>query len=257
MTPASSAQALPPAYWGKPSGLGCLDRVVADVFREGYSHHITRLMVLGNLATLLDVSPRALTDWFWFAYVDAYDWVVEPNVLAMATYGAGDLMTTKPYISGSAYLDRMSDYCASCRFDPKSTCPVTRLYWAFLGRHEAQLAGNQRIAMPLRSLAKRSPEERARDARVFEWVSHALEQRRRGYARAMVGQLGTPDPGLEAAVRCRPEPALSSLDVSRRCARLGSDRRSLYPSDARASPRVREGGTREGCAGRQSRVLAG
>jgi deoxyribodipyrimidine photolyase-related protein len=165
---------LPNAYWGKRSGLACLDHVVADVFREGYSHHITRLMVLGNLATLLDVSPRALTDWFWFAYVDAYDWVVEPNVLAMATFGAGELMTTKPYVAGSAYIDRMGDYCGACRFSPGSTCPITRLYWAFLGRHEAALAGNVRIAMPLRSLAKRSADERARDARVFDWVSRSL-----------------------------------------------------------------------------------
>ena len=169
-------RSLPQAYWGKPSGLGCLDHVVADVFREGYSHHITRLMVLGNLATLLDVSPRALTDWFWFAYVDAYDWVVEPNVLAMATFGAGDLMTTKPYVAGSAYIHRMSDYCGGCGFDPKSTCPITRLYWAFLGRHEAQLSGNMRMAMPLRSLEKRAPEERARDGRVFDWVSETLAQ---------------------------------------------------------------------------------
>ena len=105
-----------------------LDRVVADVWRDGYSHHITRLMVLGNLATLLGVSPRELTDWFWVAYTDAYDWVVEPNVLAMATYGTGELMTTKPYVAGSAYIHRMSDYCRQCRFDPATDCPVLRRF---------------------------------------------------------------------------------------------------------------------------------
>lgn len=56
----------------------------------------------------------------------------EPNVIAMATYGVGDLMTTKPYVSGAAYIDRMSDYCRGCRFDPKSDCPLTPIYWAFL-----------------------------------------------------------------------------------------------------------------------------
>lgn len=71
---------VPKAYWGAPSGLRCLDEVVQGVWDEGYSHHITRLMVLSNIAMLLDVAPRALTDWFWVAYVDAYDWVVEPNV---------------------------------------------------------------------------------------------------------------------------------------------------------------------------------
>lgn len=159
---------LPAAFWGAESGLNCLDTVVRDVWRDGWSHHITRLMVLANIATLLDVDPRELTDWFWVAYVDAYDWVVEPNVLGMGTFAVGDVMTTKPYIAGSAYVDRMSDYCATCRFTPGKDCPLTSLYWAFLARHEGQLAGNQRMLMPLRSLAKRPAEKLAQDAAVFE-----------------------------------------------------------------------------------------
>jgi len=103
---------LPPAFWGVTSGLRCLDHVVAQVWEEGYTHHIPRLMVLANLATLLDVKPRELTDWFWVAFTDAYDWVVEPNVIGMGTFGAGDLMTTKPYVCGAAYLDRMGDFCS-------------------------------------------------------------------------------------------------------------------------------------------------
>jgi deoxyribodipyrimidine photolyase-related protein len=165
---------LPAAYWGTPSGLACLDHVVSDVWREAYSHHITRLMVLGNLATLLDVSPRQLTDWFWVAYTDAYDWVVEPNVLGMATFAAGDIMTTKPYVAGAAYLDRMGDSCASCRFHPKKSCPITPLYWAFLGRHAERLADNQRMAVPLAALRKRPAARRAADATTFERVSAAL-----------------------------------------------------------------------------------
>ena len=95
---------LPATFWGQPSGLACLDHVVAEVWREGYSHHINRLMVLANIATLIDISPRELSDWFWVAYTDAYDWVVEPNVLGMGTFALGDLMTTKPYIAGSNYI---------------------------------------------------------------------------------------------------------------------------------------------------------
>lgn len=167
-------RALPPAYWGERSGLHCLDSVVADVWREGWSHHITRLMVLSNLATLLDLEPRELTDWFWVAYIDAFDWVVEPNVLAMGTYGVGGLMTTKPYVSGAAYIARMSDYCKGCRFDPASTCPITPLYWAFLARNAEKLGQSARMDMPLRSVAKRSPAQRARDAEVFERVSSTL-----------------------------------------------------------------------------------
>jgi deoxyribodipyrimidine photolyase-related protein len=172
--PLGRAHPLPPAYWGTPSGLRCLDEAVASVWGEGWTHHIPRLMVLSNLATLLDYDPRALSDWFWVGFVDAYDWVVEPNVLGMGTFAAGDVMTTKPYIAGSAYIHRMSDYCGGCAFDPKKTCPITRLYWAFLARHREALDPVDRIRMPLRSVDKRDPAERARDAAVFEAVRATL-----------------------------------------------------------------------------------
>ncbi len=165
---------VPAAFWGAASGLRCLDTVVASVWEEAYSHHITRLMVLGNLATLLDISPRALTDWFWVAYQDAYDWVVEPNVLGMGTFAVGPLMTTKPYVSGAAYIHKMSDYCGGCAFDPKKTCPITRLYWQFLWRHRETLAGNPRIALQLGSAKKRAAARRKVDRQTFERVWDAL-----------------------------------------------------------------------------------
>jgi deoxyribodipyrimidine photolyase-related protein len=165
---------LPPAFWGTPSGLHCVDHVVEEVWRTGYGHHITRLMVLSNLATLLGLNPREVTDWFWVAYVDAYDWVVEPNVLGMGTFALGDLFVTKPYVSGAAYIHKMSDYCADCSFSPKKDCPITSLYWDFLARNRDALEGNPRVAMPLRSLEKRSPEKRAGDRSVYDWVVSTL-----------------------------------------------------------------------------------
>jgi deoxyribodipyrimidine photolyase-related protein len=170
---------LPPAYWGgvyggSASGLACLDHEVASVWRTGYGHHITRLMVLANVATLLGVRPRELTDWFWCAYTDAYDWVVEPNVLGMGTFAVGELMTTKPYVSGAPYVARQSDHCGACAFDPKKDCPLTPLYWDFLARNAHELAGNQRIALPLRSLAKRTQAQRARDAALADLVRRRL-----------------------------------------------------------------------------------
>ncbi len=165
---------LPAAFWGTQSGLHCLDTVIADVWSESYSHHITRLMILSNLGTLLDIKPRELTDWFWVAYHDAYDWVVEPNVLGMGTFATGDIMTTKPYVSGAAYIDRMSDYCGSCRFHPKKDCPVTHLYWAFLARKEKLLAKNHRVRPVMASLGRRSDEKRKEDARVYEKVRGRL-----------------------------------------------------------------------------------
>lgn len=174
-----AAQPLPPAYWGKSSGLHCLDSVVRSVFETGYSHHITRLMVLSNLATLLGVSPRDLTDWFWVMYTDAFDWVVEPNVLAMGTFGVGDLMTTKPYVSGAAYIDRMSDYCSECAFDPRVDCPITAFYWAFLERNEKRLRANPRMRLPLASLRKRGEDRRRSDRLVAEWAAGQLQDGRR------------------------------------------------------------------------------
>ncbi len=175
---------LPAAYWpaswgGAPSGLRCLDNVVDDVWAEAYSHHITRLMVLSNIATLLDVSPRALTDWFWVAYADAFDWVVEPNVLGMGTFGAGDVMTTKPYVAGSAYIAKMSDHCGPCAFHPKKApdeggCPLTSLYWAFLARHRDVLSGIDRMKLPMAALAKRSAALQTRDAEVFSITRAAV-----------------------------------------------------------------------------------
>jgi deoxyribodipyrimidine photolyase-related protein len=155
---------LPAVYWGARSGLHCVDTVVAQVLAEGWSHHITRLMVLSNLATLCGFSPRALTDWFWIAYIDAYDWVVETNVLGMATYADGGLTATKPYVSGAAYIHRMSNYCGPCQYDPKKStgpgsCTFTALYWTFLERNRPVLGNNFRLQMPYRTLAKKSASE--------------------------------------------------------------------------------------------------
>lgn len=169
---------LPAVYWGVPSGLHCMDSVVSQVIQEGWSHHITRLMVLSNLANLCGFSPRELTDWFWFAYVDAYDWVVETNVLGMATYADGGLTATKPYVSGAAYINRMSNFCGHCQYDPKKStgpgsCPFTSLYWTFLERNEAVLRNNFRMQMPYNTLRKKKPEELVQlRARAAEAIAH-------------------------------------------------------------------------------------
>ncbi len=182
-----ATRALPAAYWGVKSGLHCLDTVVGQVMQEGWSHHITRLMVLSNLATLCGYSPRELTDWFWFGYVDAYDWVVEPNVLGMSTYGDGGLTATKPYVSGAAYINRMSNYCGHCQYDPKKStgpgsCPFTALYWTFLERNEDVLGRNIRLAMPYNTLRKKSAAERkALRERADEAIGALDAQPRPGY----------------------------------------------------------------------------
>ena len=182
-----AALPLPAVYWGVKSGLHCMDTVVAQVIQEGWSHHITRLMVLSNLANLCGFSPRELTDWFWFGYVDAYDWVVETNVLGMATYADGGLTATKPYVSGAAYINRMSNFCGHCQYDPKKSigpgsCPFTSLYWTFLERNEEVLSGNFRMQMPYNTLHKKSASELVQlRARADEAIAHLQSFKRPKY----------------------------------------------------------------------------
>jgi deoxyribodipyrimidine photolyase-related protein len=108
-------------------------------------------MVLANFATLWGVEPRALNDWFHATYVDAYHWVTTPNVIEMGQYGYG-VFATKPYVSSANYVDRMSDYCADCRYDPSAdtgedACPFNALYWDFLDRNEERMRSNHRMGL--------------------------------------------------------------------------------------------------------------
>ena len=169
-----SEESLPPVYWGKTSGLFCLDHAVTEVIEDAHSHHINRLMVLSNWGSLLDVSPRELTDWFWVMFEDAYDWVVEPNVLGMGTYALGTLMMTKPYVSGSAYIHKMSSYCDQCEFNPKRDCPMTNLYWRYLNKHGGHFARNQRMSLVMASLRRRGEEKHRHDELVFQTIRLAL-----------------------------------------------------------------------------------
>ena len=103
-------------------------------------HHIPRLMILGSYAMQRGWSPAQVTDWLHRAFVDGYDWVMVPNVVGMSQHADGGVMATKPYTSGGAYLDRMTDHCGPCRFNPKvrvgeDACPFTAGYWWFLDRN--------------------------------------------------------------------------------------------------------------------------
>ncbi|MDE0882129.1 MAG: cryptochrome/photolyase family protein [Myxococcota bacterium] len=171
-----AALPLPPAFWGVASGFNCLDQTVAEVLETGYTHHINRLMILSNWAMLIGASPRDLTDWFWVMFTDAYDWVVEPNVLGMGSFAASDIMSTKPYISGSAYLKRMSDYCSDCAFQPGVDCPMTSMYWNFLNRHQERLGSNPRMKLALTAASRRTDDQKRHEELVFYSVQDALTQ---------------------------------------------------------------------------------
>jgi deoxyribodipyrimidine photolyase-related protein len=161
----AAKEPLPAWYWSGDVPMACLRDAIGQTLRLGYAHHIQRLMVTGLYALLLGVEPRRVHEWYLAVYVDAVEWVELPNTLGMSQYADGGIMASKPYVATGKYIQRMSNACAGCRFNPaKATgpdaCPFTTLYWDFLLRHERLLARNQRMALQVKNLARLKSGER-------------------------------------------------------------------------------------------------
>ena len=166
---------LPPVYTGAATEMRCVASTLGALHDHGWTHHIQRLMVLGNLSLLAGVEPWALTDWMWAGFVDGAEWVMLPNVIGMALHADGGRMATKPYAASGAYIDRMSDHCGDCRFDRKArvgedACPFTTLYWDFLDRHRDRFVRNPRVARQVHAADRLGdlPAVRARAAEVLD-----------------------------------------------------------------------------------------
>ncbi len=163
---------LPPAFTGAaPTEMRCLRACLDGIEERAYSHHIQRLMVLGNLALLAGVDPWAMTRWMWASFIDGAEWVMLPNVIGMALHADGGRMATKPYAAGGNYIDRMSDSCGGCRFDRKrrvgdDACPFTTLYWDFLLRHEERFGKNPRMARQVASARRLADADAVRERAV-------------------------------------------------------------------------------------------
>jgi deoxyribodipyrimidine photolyase-related protein len=161
-----ASQPLPAWYWTGDTPMRCLADAIGQTLQHGYAHHIQRLMVTGLYALLLGVEPQQVHAWYLAVYVDAVEWVELPNVLGMSQYADGGVMASKPYAATGKYIERMSPLCEGCRFKPAQrtgarACPFTTLYWDFLMRHEARLAGNARMALQARNVARLAPAEKA------------------------------------------------------------------------------------------------
>jgi deoxyribodipyrimidine photolyase-related protein len=156
---------LPAALWGEHIDLNCVKQCVDDTRKNAYSHHIQRLMVLGNFLLLTGVDPKDVNEWYLSVYADAYEWVEMPNVNGMAIFSDGGQIASKPYAASGAYINRMSDYCGSCRYSvtekhgPKA-CPFNYLYWNFFLTHKNKLKGNQRLSMVYRNIERMDSKKR-------------------------------------------------------------------------------------------------
>lgn len=150
---------LPDLFWGKKTAMFCLGEVVNQTKIHAYSHHIQRLMVSGNFALLAALNPHEVHQWYLAVYSDAFEWVEMPNTLGMALHADGGIMASKPYAASGKYINRMSNFCKSCKFDPNLTigenaCPLNSLYWNFLYCNKDKLQANQRMKFAYLNLAR-------------------------------------------------------------------------------------------------------
>jgi deoxyribodipyrimidine photolyase-related protein len=156
---------LPAFFWSGGTSMNCLRHVLGRVLQDGFTHHIERLMVLSNFCLLAEIDPKHVFDWFSSLFIDAYDWVMVPNVYGMGLYADGGHVGTKPYIASANYINKMSDFCKDCEFNHRKrvgegACPFNFLYWHFLIKHEKELKNNYRMARMLYNLKYLDEEER-------------------------------------------------------------------------------------------------
>lgn len=141
---------LPKEFYTAQTNILPVDNTIKKIIKYAYSHHIERLMVLGNYMLLNQIHPNHVYNWFMEMHIDAYDWVMTPNIYGMSQYADGGLMATKPYISSSKYICKMSDYSKG------EWCQIwDDLFWSFLKKHKVKLAKNPRMALLLKYVDKK------------------------------------------------------------------------------------------------------
>ena len=167
---------LPAWFWTGEVDMKCMNVTINQSLDTAYAHHIQRLMIVGNFSLLAGLDPRDVHLWYLGIYIDALEWVEVPNTIGMSQYADGGILATKPYVSSSAYINRMSDYCKSCKYQRKEkhgaqSCPFDTLYWDFLITHRKAFKNNPRMAMMLKNIDRKTESEmvkiaaRARDLR--------------------------------------------------------------------------------------------
>ncbi|TGD74861.1 cryptochrome/photolyase family protein [Mangrovimicrobium sediminis] len=173
-------RALPAWFWTGETRMNCLRQAIGQSLQYAYAHHIQRLMITGNFALLAGIDPDAVDAWYLGVYIDAIEWVELPNTRGMALFADGGWIASKPYAASGNYVNRMSDYCRDCHYAVRGktqadACPLNSLYWHFIDRHAARLAGNQRMALPLKNWQRQAADERERILRRAEDVLASIE----------------------------------------------------------------------------------
>lgn len=163
---------IPPSFWNGTTGIDPIDCTIRKVLDTGYCHHIERLMVLGNFMLLCEFDPDEVYQWFMEMFIDSYDWVMVPNVYGMSQFADGGWMATKPYISGSNYLMKMSDY-------PKGDWqPIwDGLFWHFMHTHRDFFLKNQRLGMLIKTFDKMSADKKEAHLRRANHFLNSLDER--------------------------------------------------------------------------------
>jgi deoxyribodipyrimidine photolyase-related protein len=157
-------QSIPEFFWTGETTMNCLSNTINNSLDNAYAHHIQRLMITGNYLLLTQTNPDEVDDWYLGIYIDALEWVQLPNTRGMSQFADGGLIATKPYVSSGSYINKMSNYCSSCKYNVKerlgeNACPFNSLYWNFLDDKRPQLSKNFRMKMMYSVLNKFSPDE--------------------------------------------------------------------------------------------------
>lgn len=172
---------LPRYFWDGGTRMNCMRHALGQSLELAYAHHIQRLMISGNFCLLAGIAPGQVDDWYLGVYVDAIEWVEMPNTRGMSQFADGGYLATKPYCASANYINRMSDYCLDCVYDPRQrssadACPFNSLYWDFMHRHREEFGANPRIGMIYRNWDRHTRSEREATLARAEWCLQNLDE---------------------------------------------------------------------------------
>lgn len=173
-------RALPGFFWTGKTHMNCQAQAISQVLQTGYGHHIQRLMVTGLFSLLYGVKPQQIHEWYLGLFVDAVDWVEIPNTIGMSQFAEGGIVGSKPYIASGAYIQKMSNYCKHCRYQPtlpagENACPISTLYWDFIARHQNLLEGHPRLGMQWRNWQNKTDQQQTAIRTQAQWLFENIE----------------------------------------------------------------------------------